>query len=527
MPGNPSQLSVVVTTSSPGFAWACLHAAGIDASRAAILTTPGASIGGLEDSLGRTLAAMVGLTQVQQILVLGHAADPVYRIGAEGLSERAERRGVRPTRAGWGDTIPYPRLAKNADRTVGRSVQAIASASWLPPQVSVVGIVVAEDGSCGTVALEASGGTANAEGRSGDAGPVEVVIDPASQAEPDRGTRKFDHSWLHDEPDSADEDGAPGTPDLFGRASGEATMGESPGGGPLGGAEVSTAGPVGASGPMTDGPTGGSGPLASGPTGGGGPLESGPTDGGGPLAMGSPANGGLWASGPRRGEGPLAGESTSVGGPLVNAASDGPLSSASLGAAGIAGLEQAGGGASTDSPSALETLPVTSVESLTATPIEEGTAPSGSGNVFDEPDLMDRWMAEGASDAGRRSSAAGSLGERPRQARIGASGSLSARRSSGSGRRADEDLEGRLERSAAILAQFVRERCYQHSLRRDMKHLIRTGASPETVMRNLLALVRDLGDDLPEVRAAYGTLEMAQSAVDRRTLETLLRTIVL
>ena len=483
MPGNPSQLSVVVTTSSPGFAWACLHAARIDASRAAVLTTPGASIGGLEDSLGRTLAAMFGLTQVQQIVVLAHAADPVYRIGAEGLSERAERRGCRPTRAGWGDTIPYPRLAKNAERTVGRAVLAIAGASWLPPQVSVVGIVISEDGSAGTVAVEISGGAA-AGGERDRTGPVEVAVDPADLDEPDPQTKALDHSWLHDAPVASPDGDAPGSGDLFGSVTGAAVLGVSSVGEPGPDADSSRRGPLGADRPVPSGPTDGAGPLATGPMGAAGPLTSGPGGGGGPLGAGPAHSGGPLTFGPRSGEGPLATGSAAVGGPLVNAAIDGPLSGEPAGASEILGDEGAAGGGLGSSPSALETLPVASVESLASTPVEEGTAPSGDRKV-------------------------------------------SARRSSTSRRQADGDLAVRLERSAAILARFVRERCYQHSLRRDMKHLIRTGASPETVMRNLLALVRDLGDDLPEVRAAYGTLEMAQSAVDRRTLETLLRTIVL
>ncbi|MDP7114457.1 MAG: hypothetical protein QGH45_20970, partial [Myxococcota bacterium] len=90
-----------------------------------------------------------------------------------------------------------------------------------------------------------------------------------------------------------------------------------------------------------------------------------------------------------------------------------------------------------------------------------------------------------------------------------------------------EELDERIRQSTAILARFVHEHCQHHPLRRDMKHLLRTGASPEAVMRNMFALVRDLGRDLPEVRAGFGTLEMAQSLVDRATHQALLRTIIL
>jgi len=481
MSGNPSQLSVVVTTSSPGFAWACLHAAGIDASRAAILTTPGASIGGLEDSLGRTLAAMIGLTRARQIVVLAHAADPVYRVGAEGLSERAERNGIRPARAGWGDSIPYPRLAKNADRTVGRAVQAIANASWVPPQTSVVGIVVSEDGSADTVALEAAAAHSTDDPRTQRDEPAAISLDSVLSQEP--RTPKLDHSWLSGDDDTgggeADEKVPPEVADLFGADARSASLGQSSSGGPVGSGEVPDAGPVGQSGPLASGPTGLGGPLASGPTGLDGPLSSGPTGLDGPLASGPVQGGRSSAAGPVGG-----------GGPLVNAAADGPLSSGSAGDAPIPDAAPQGTHLLESRESALEDLPVTSVESLGARPPKKPAV---------------RPPATGAVTPGR---------------------TVSARREN-SRRTAESDLEERLEQAAAVLARFVHERCYQHSLRRDMKHLIRTGASPETVMRNLLALVRDLAQDLPDVRAAYGTLEMARSTVDRRTLESLLRSIVL
>ncbi len=528
MSGNSNPLSVVVTTSSPGFAWVCLRRAGIDTSRTAIVTTPGASIGTLDDSLGRALAAMVGLTGVTQVVVLGHEEDPVYRVGAEGLSDRARKRGVDPTRGGWGDTIPFPRLAKNADRTIARAVQTLAGASWMPRGLSMVGIVISKDGSPETVALEVSAPPAGGGGTRASS-PAEVELEPAQPVPAEGGMAGLDVDWSGGTfgPDPAGRHpAAGGTEPLAGEVSpalaDDALAGA---GGP-----VDPGGPMEGGGPLANG-----GPMdGRGPLGGGGPVATGPTGGGGPLSYGSAGRGGLL--GGATSGGPLSSGSSTPGSASVGGGMDvgGPVTSGALGSS--AHPDGAGGASSlglSDGPrtdlganlsgSGLEALPVTAMESLTSTPVEEGVAPSGSGDLFDGPDLSERWKAQDSATADRQASRVAAR-EEPEPTGTAARSS----RVSGRAQPPDESsLEARLERATQILKVFVQGRCEHHPLRRNMKHLLRTGASPETVMRNLINLVREQGQDLSQVRAAFGTLEMAQSLVDRRTLQALLRRIIL
>ena len=213
---------------------------------------------------------------------------------------------------------------------------------------------------------------------------------------------------------------------------------------------------------MTSGPATLGGPLASGPATLGGALSSGPAALGGPLTTGEQS----------LDDGAAAGQST---GPVISGEA-----------------------------AAFDPLPPSALEALTTTPVEEGT--ESKGDLFEELDLMDGWMKEGAAT-------------RPAPKR--------PRRSRGRKQGGGEELDQRIRQATGILARFVTEHCQHHPLRRDMKHLLRTGASPETVMRNLYALVKDLGGDMPEVRAAFGTLEMAQAMVDRATHQALLRTIIL
>ena len=240
-----------------------------------------------------------------------------------------------------------------------------------------------------------------------------------------------------------------------------------------------------------------------GPTGDGGPLPSGPVELGGPVASGPADLGGPVSSGPASLCGPLAGGPVTLGGPIASGAT-------ALGEVHMAGPANLAASDAAAPQSVFDALEVAPVASLQSVPVDVGTS-TASTDGLGESAPEDDWLNKKPKKA-RRARIDPRPAPAPRSQRAPARG---------------EELDERIRQSTAILARFVHEHCQHHPLRRDMKHLLRTGASPETVMRNLFALVRDLGRDLPEVRAAFGTLEMAQSLVDRATHQALLRTIIL
>ncbi len=87
-------------------------------------------------------------------------------------------------------------------------------------------------------------------------------------------------------------------------------------------------------------------------------------------------------------------------------------------------------------------------------------------------------------------------------------------------------VQQRLVAATDTLHDFLLQRCPHHSLVRDMRRKHTSGKHPDAILDDLLELVREYAEDEPQVRAAYGTLEMAQSILDReQQLATLWRVI--
>ena len=76
-------------------------------------------------------------------------------------------------------------------------------------------------------------------------------------------------------------------------------------------------------------------------------------------------------------------------------------------------------------------------------------------------------------------------------------------------------VQQRLVSATDTLHDFLQERCPHHSMVRDMRRKHSGGTHPDAILDDLLELVRGFAEDDPKVRAAYGTLEMAQSILDR------------
>jgi hypothetical protein len=88
------------------------------------------------------------------------------------------------------------------------------------------------------------------------------------------------------------------------------------------------------------------------------------------------------------------------------------------------------------------------------------------------------------------------------------------------------EVEERIAAAVDILHRFLIRRCKTHSLTRDMRRLHRAGAGPEPIMEELLTLVRQQANDVPEVRAAFGTIEMARTVLTRGQMLDQLQTII-
>jgi len=76
-------------------------------------------------------------------------------------------------------------------------------------------------------------------------------------------------------------------------------------------------------------------------------------------------------------------------------------------------------------------------------------------------------------------------------------------------------VQQRLVAATDTLHDFLQTRCPHHSLLRDMRRKHSGGTHPDAILDDLLGLVRLFADNDPRVRAAYGTLEMAQSVLNR------------
>lgn len=409
--------TLVLTTASPGLAWVCIHAAGVDPYEAGVITRPGAAVGSLDGDLGRELAVLTGMTAVTQIAVVAHRDDPVY--GAPLPPEPGRPPG----------TGSLPGLADNAVQTVRNAVQLLIDAWQVPKGTVVSGIVVEGDGTADSVVLEIARG-----GRKPTAeDDVTIRVQGREVGWDDLGV-DLDHALATDDLpplDAALMEPLPG-------AGATATSTDEI----LGGAEIIT-GPVSPSGDVSLGPTGLGGKLTAGPSSIG--ESSGPLNSSG--AIGS-------------------GHSTDAYGPhSLDSEIDGPLSRRE---------------------EHHDQRAATAAEVFTVEPIQTGA----------DPDLLEAWFQR---DTRRKE---------PRETEKPAT------------------LQHRLEEAAEILSRFVDTRCDGHDQFKQTVRLHQAGASPDAVMRGLLVMVRDLGGDQPDVRAAFGTLEMAQALLSKDEMRLVLKRIL-
>ena len=296
---NESQApNVVLTTSSPGLAWACVHGAGVDPYVEALVTTPGVAIGDIDDGFGQSLQIAIQQTDARQIIVIGHRDDPIYATAA-GLAAPPGSRREAPI-------VPVG-LESSAVATVRRTV-GLLSKTWRVAKGTVItGIVVEGDGSADNVALEVAAG-----GRPPEAEPAVTVRTTGGRKESleslateltdleitpsmELPARPLDIlSSAGDEPPMATPLAAP-----FEIPSGAATAGEADISGPLAVAGEISSGPLGSGGSVQSGPTdiGGTGTEAgalslgrsgtSGPVATHGAVEAGTVSSTGAIRTGS------------------------------------------------------------------------------------------------------------------------------------------------------------------------------------------------------------------------------------------------
>lgn len=406
---SPTTQTIVLTTNAPGVAWFALVTAGIEASRAALVTRPGAAIDSGDVSLARELCAALALTGANQLVVIGYAEDTVYKLGARGLANLTRNSGGDLERFSVGGESVLPGLRGDAAATVQRTVHKLAQAAWLPPGMVVMGVVVSRSGISDNVALEVVGGG----GEAAPAEPERAPAPPAEDLEP--------HPLLSVEPTAA---AAPW---------------------PANGGDLTPADPVGATAP---------------------PQEVPRPD---PLAGGDSSSLGEIAE-----SGPM------------------PLGSSALGAVLLDGSALDGSSQLTGASGALE-----SGGALSNEPLPAPAAQPGAGGVS----MLAQWFAE---DHG---STLAEMDSPPVDTETG-------------------DVDARLAAAATLLHQFLRDREFQPPIDDDIRNLLREGASPEAIMRPLKILVTQFSGGHAEVRAAFGTLEMAQALLTREDLTAVLRRIL-
>lgn len=435
---NESQApNVVLTTSSPGLAWACVHGAGVDPYVEALITTPGVAIGDLDDGFGQALQIALQQTDARQIIVIGHRDDPIYATAA-GLAAPPGSKREAPIQPGG--------LEGSAVATVRRTV-ALLSRTWRVPKGTVItGIVVQGDGSADNAALEVASG-----GRPPRAEPAVTVRTSGGREE----SLESLATELTDLEITPSMELPPRPLDILSSTGHEASVVPSlatpleiPSG-------AVTAGEDGLSGPLAI-----DGEIASGPLGSSGSVQSGPTDIGG-----SGAEAGALSLGRCGTSGPVATHGAVEAGTV---SSTGAIRTGSFGEAGELSSE-------------LLSSALTQVDADTPTDIDPKD---------------DSWLAYTSNT---RSTA--SVDESW----------------------ADGSLQGRLEKAAILLGEFLDLRCRNHASRRDLLRMLKAGASPDPLMRGLQDLVRDEGSDLPAVQESFSTLEMAQSLLSRDEMLAVIR----
>jgi len=262
MSSDPPAPNVVLTTSSPGLAWLCVHGAGLDPWADALITTPGGGVGDLDGETGQSLQIAMQQTGARQIHVLGHRDDPVYVTAAGLAAPPGARREAAIVPAG---------LESSAVATVRRAVAMLARSWRIAKGTVITGIVVEGDGSADNVALEiAAGGrrpgdepavtVRTAGGREESLESLKVDLDDLVVAAPTTDTDLLSPSPTM----GASPLDEPTSPPPANRASSEITSGAAPGG------EEIVSGPLAIA-----------GDIASGPLGSGGGVQFGPIDTGG------------------------------------------------------------------------------------------------------------------------------------------------------------------------------------------------------------------------------------------------------
>jgi len=473
----------VLTTSSPGLTWLCVLGAELDLEEAAVLTSPGAAVGDLGGDLGRQLSAAQVLCESPQVSVVGHRLDPVYE-WASSLPPPPGTTASRPPR--------IPGLAENALRTVRASVHALARSGLLHKGTVVLGTVVEGDGSAENVALEIA-----EERRTERSGDDEVKINAGGRkiGWQELGT-ELEQGGIRDihELDKLDIAAVDERPDDVATA---LSTGEATGAADSGGA-IHT-GPAEVAGALASGPISGAGPLG---TGSSALAYVGGRDRGGSITLGVRTHGGMADVGSSiQGANPL-GAAIEAG---VATLSDQVASQAVSHALGdVDGAVSLGRIADEGDHAGIELLAADSAEIpvLQLEDIDPVSAPAIEVDADDS--LFEAWLdkEQAADDRGRHNQPRPS----PPQSK-------------------EASLQQRLGEAAETLHLFLDTRCKRHSLTRDTGRMLRAGATPAPIMRNLLALVREHGHDLPAVRAAYGTLEMAQSLLSRDEMTTVLKKI--
>jgi hypothetical protein len=446
---NPA-LTLVVTTASPGLAWTCLLASGLDPYEAAVITRPGAAVGSLDGDLGRELAVLTGMMKATQIAVVAHRQDPVYGTPLPPAPGRPPGTGS------------FPGLADDAVQTVRGAVERLSDAWQVPKGTVVSGIVVQGDGTADNVALEiARGGRKPTKDDS-----AKIRVQGREIGWDDLGA-DLDRALATDDLPSLDASLMESLPDKPAAPPSTTEI--------LGGAEITT-------GPISHG-----GESSLGPTGLGGKLTTGPStvgDAAGPLASSGPIGSGhsTDAYGPHALD-------QEVGGPLSRTEEHHTRRSTGAAKLGAGEIPAPREPSTSPPPPAPAPAPVRvepiEAEVITAAPIETRA----------EPDPIDEWFARDTRRKTDQSSKPATL-------------------------------QHRLEEAASILDRFVDTHCEGHDLFRQTVRLHQAGASPGAVMRGMQTMVRELAVDLPDVRAAFGTLEMAQAILSKDEMKLVLRRIL-
>lgn len=182
-----------------------LPALGLGPGQALVLRAAGALLRP-EDSALRSLALGTYLFGVTGVVVLGHSSCRMAQFDAPAFIESFRRRGVRREAFGpqdlreWSGAIPDPK------RGVAASVAAIHGAPFLPPDLSVAGLVLddrtgalevvvrpGEHPAAGAVAPAAEAPTGPAAAEPGGPAPPEP---PAAPPRPERGLADAAQAFL-------------------------------------------------------------------------------------------------------------------------------------------------------------------------------------------------------------------------------------------------------------------------------------------------------------------------------------------